>query len=106
MDGGEVLQPSELRRLQPPGNLRRYHLAQPVMAGQITETVPGGCYVREADGRAVLRHFLSASTPARPRLPKAGDYWLVLGNGSEALVERSLFELLLVTHLAPRDLVL
>lgn len=96
MDGGD--------RIQTPVGLSRFHLVQAVTAGEITEVHPRGCYVRHHDGRPVLRPYLSASTPARPRLPKKGDFWLVLGDGSEAVLERGLFVQLFVTHAAPAGL--
>lgn len=61
-----------------PATLARWKAKKIVAAGEITEVVEAGCYVRELDGIPVLLTFDPGMT-ARYQ-PKVGDYWVTYTN--------------------------
>lgn len=68
---------------EPIDGLAQYQSIKRVLAGEITEIVELGCYVREADGTAVLREFVPNMTARYT--PKVGDYWVVYDDGYQSL---------------------
>lgn len=75
---------------EPTSGLAPYQSVKRVVAGQITEVVPAGCYVRDANGASHLRLYETNMT-ARFR-PKVGDYWIVYPDGYQALSPKEAFE--------------
>ena len=73
----------------PTRGLQRFQSVKVVQAGEITEVVPAGCYVQEADGTGVLRLFVDAMTARY--MPKPGDFWVVYEDGYQALSPRAAF---------------
>jgi len=63
---------------QAPAVLAKWQSKKIVEAGEITEVVAAGCYVKTFDGTAVLLLFEPAMT-ARYQ-PKAGDFWVIYAN--------------------------
>lgn len=63
------------RDLPPVADLQEWQSYKRVLAGQITEIVAAGCYVRNKDGSAMLRLFDPDMT-ARYK-PAVGDFWVV-----------------------------
>lgn len=70
-------------------NMATFQSIKKVLAGEITEVVPAGCYVRDQDGRSVLRLFVHGMT-ARYH-PKAGDFWLIYADGYQSISPRAAF---------------
>lgn len=76
---------------EPVNDMARYQSIKIVRAGRITEIVPLGCYVEDAeDGSGVLREFAENMT-ARYQ-PVIGDYWVVYDDGYQAISPRAQFE--------------
>lgn len=77
--------------VEPTDGLQQYQSFKRVLAGQITEVVEAGCYVKEADGKtAVLRIFPPKMTERYRPVP--GDYWVVYDDGYQAISPKSAFE--------------
>jgi len=74
----------------PIGGLARYQSVKRVQAGEITEVVEAGCYVREANGDTVLRPYQPNMTSRYT--PIAGDYWIVYDDGYQSISPRLAFE--------------
>lgn len=73
----------------PASGLAPYDFAKPVLAGEITEVVAAGCYVRNTDGTTALRPF---APEMKDRFqPKAGDFWVVVPGGYQILVPKDAF---------------
>lgn len=60
-----------------------------VTAGEITEVVAAGCYVKTASGGGVLLIYPENMT-ARYQ-PRAGDFWVVYDDGYQAISPRDAF---------------
>ena len=60
-----------------------------VQAGEITEVVESGCYVKDASGGSVLLTF-SENMTARYQ-PHVGDFWVIYEDGYQALSPRAAF---------------
>jgi hypothetical protein len=75
--------------LEPTDGLVQYRSIKHVLAGEITEIVPAGCYVREADGSAILRIFEPKMTERYQ--PKVGDFWVIYEDGYQSLSPRAAF---------------
>lgn len=76
---------------QPTGGLAPYQSVKRVLAGEITEVVPAGCYVREANGDAILRTYEPNMTARYT--PVVGDFWVVYpGDGYQSISPRAAFE--------------
>jgi len=71
---------------EPNKGLEQFQSVKTVRAGRITEVVPSGCYVLEADGTKVLRTFSPGMTARFA--PAPGDYWVVYEGGYESLSPR------------------
>lgn len=70
--------------------LQQYQSIKRVLAGEITEVVPAGCYVREADGTGVLRLYPENMTARYT--PVVGDFWVVYpGDGYSSISPRKAF---------------
>ncbi len=75
--------------MEPTGGLAEYRSIKHVRAGEITEIVPAGCYVREADGSAILRIFEPKMTERYQ--PQVGDFWVIYKDGYQSLSPRQAF---------------
>lgn len=75
---------------EPTDGLASYQSTKIVKAGEITEVVTAGCYVKEANGDAVLRIFEDGMTVRYT--PVVGDFWVVYPNdGYQSLSPRKAF---------------
>jgi hypothetical protein len=74
---------------QPTAGLAEYRSIKHVRAGEITEVVPAGCYVTEADGSGVLRTFPPKMTERYQ--PVVGDFWIVYDDGYQSISPRAPF---------------
>ena len=74
---------------EPTDGLQQFQSIKRVLAGEITEIVEAGCYVREADGTAILRLFPPNMTSRYT--PAVGDYWVVYEDGYQSLSPRAAF---------------
>ena len=75
---------------EPTDGLAQYQSVKRVLAGQITEIVAAGCYVREANGDAVLRMFEPHMTSRYQ--PVVGDYWVIYDDGYQSISPKAAFE--------------
>mgnify|MGYP001599851698 CR=1 FL=1 len=73
----------------PTNDMQQYRSIKTVLAGEIVEVVPAGCYVRERNGDSVLRPFLPNMT-ARYQ-PVVGDFWIVYPDGYQSISPRTAF---------------
>ena len=75
----------------PTNGLAAFRSVKHVLAGEIMEIVPAGCYVQEADGETqILRIYLPDMT-ARYQ-PKVGDFWVVYQpDGYQSISPREAF---------------
>lgn len=69
--------------------LALYQSVKKVNAGEITEIVPAGCYVRTSGEDAVLLTYPENMT-ARYE-PKVGDFWVIYEDGYQAISPREPF---------------
>lgn len=75
----------------PTDGLAAYQCTKIVRAGVITEVVPAGCFVQEANpDEAVLRIFQPSMTTRYQ--PQVGDYWVVYEDGYQAISPKAAFE--------------
>lgn len=74
---------------EPTEGMEGFQSHKRVLAGEITEVVPAGCYVKQADGTAVLRHYQPGMT-ARYQ-PQVGDFWIVYEGGYQSISPRQEF---------------
>jgi hypothetical protein len=75
---------------EPTTGLAEYRSVKIVKAGEITEVVPAGCYVREADGSSVLRAYEPKMTERYT--PEPGDFWVVYSpDGYQSISPRAAF---------------
>lgn len=74
---------------EPTDGLASYQSTKIVKAGEITEVVAAGCYVKEANGDGVLRIFEDGMTARYT--PVVGDFWIVYPDGYESLSPRKAF---------------
>jgi len=61
-----------------------------VRAGEITEVVPSGCFVRTADDNGVLLHYPDDKMISRYQ-PQVGDFWVIYPDGYQAISPREPF---------------
>lgn len=73
----------------PRHELQWYTSSKHVLAGEITEVVDAGCYVKERDGRIVLRLFADNMTARYSPVP--GDYWIIYSEGYQSISPRAAF---------------
>lgn len=78
------------RASEPTDGLAPYQSVKRVLAGCITEVVPAGCYVQEANGDAILRIYAPHMTVRYT--PEVGDWWIVYPDGYQAICPRAAFE--------------
>ena len=75
---------------EPAKGLARFRSIKQVSAGEITEVVAAGCYVKDADGTATLREYMPAMIARYT--PIAGDFWIVYdGDGYQSISPRAQF---------------
>ena len=74
---------------EPTVGLGRYQSVKRVLAGEITEVVSTGCYVRDHDGSAVLRIYPEGMTARYT--PTEGDWWICYPDGYQAISPRQAF---------------
>lgn len=74
---------------EPTEGMARWQSNKIVLAGQIEEVVPAGCYVKNADGSATLRLFEPNMTARMT--PSIGDYWVIYEDGYQALSPKAAF---------------
>jgi hypothetical protein len=74
---------------EPFPGLADYQSVKRVTAGEITEVVSAGCYVKTATGDGVLLTFQPNMT-ARYQ-PVVGDFWVVYEDGYQAISPREAF---------------
>jgi hypothetical protein len=74
----------------PTDGLQRFRCIKRVRAGEITEVVAAGCYVREgANDMSILRIYRPNMT--QRYAPVAGDFWVVYDDGYESISPRAAF---------------
>ena len=61
---------------EPTNELATYRSVKKVLAGQITEVVPAGCYVQNGDGETSTLRIYPENMTAR-YTPVVGDFWVV-----------------------------
>lgn len=67
-----------------------YQSIKRVRAGEITEVVEAGCYVRQADGTTTLLEYQPDMTVRYK--PKVGDFWVVYeGDGYASISPGEVF---------------
>lgn len=81
---------------EPTDGLASYQSTKIVKAGEITEVVPLGCYVKEANGDGLLRRFPDGMTARYT--PVVGDFWIVYPDGYQSLSPRKAFVEGYVSH--------
>lgn len=74
---------------EPTAGMEFYQSNRRVLAGEIVEVVKAGCYVLLDDGSAVLRLYVENMTARYT--PVSGDYWIVYGDGYEAICPKEPF---------------
>lgn len=75
---------------EPTDGMLQYQWVKRVLAGKITEVVPAGCYVQDANGDSILRLYEDGMT-ARYQ-PVVGDYWVVYDDGYQFLSPKAAFD--------------
>jgi hypothetical protein len=71
--------------------LATYQSIKRVNAGEITEVVPAGCYVKTVTGDAVLLIYQDGMTVRYT--PQVGDYWVIYEpDGYASISPRAVFE--------------
>ena len=75
---------------EPTDFMQKWLSSKQVLAGEITEVVPAGCYVQNTDGTAILRIYPENMTARYT--PVVGDYWIVYPDGYQAISPRAVFE--------------
>lgn len=70
--------------------LGQYQSVKRVRAGEITEVIGEGCYVKEADGLTSVLRFYPPNMIAR-YTPQIGDFWVVYDGGYQAISPRAAF---------------
>lgn len=75
----------------PTDGMQQFQSIKRVLAGEITEVVPAGCYVREANGdETVLRPYQDGMTARYT--PVVGDFWVVYQpDGYQSISPRAVF---------------
>jgi len=71
-------------------DLARYKSTKEVLAGEITEVVPAGCYVQSADEKQSILRIYEPKMTARYQ-PEVGDYWIVYPDGYQSISPRQAF---------------
>lgn len=77
--------------LEPTDGMAQYQSVKRVLAGEITEVVTAGCYVKEADGVTAILRIYPANMTAR-YTPVVGDYWVVYDDGYQSISPKAAFE--------------
>ena len=70
-------------------NLADFQSIKRVKAGEITEVVPAGCYVRMQDGTTTLLTYPEGMTARY--MPVPGDFWLLYSDGYQSISPRMPF---------------
>jgi hypothetical protein len=77
---------------EPTDGLAQYQSIKTVLAGRITEVVPAGCYVQEANGIASVFRVFEEGMTVRYQ-PQVGDYWVVYQpDGYQSISPKAVFE--------------
>jgi hypothetical protein len=75
---------------EPTDGLTQYQSIKRVLAGEITEVVAAGCYVKQASGDTILRIY--EPNMATRYSPSVGDFWVVYPeDGYQSLSPRKAF---------------
>jgi hypothetical protein len=74
----------------PTDGLQQFQSIKRVLAGEIKEVVPAGCYVQEADGVTQVLRIYPPNMTAR-YTPKVGDFWVVYDDGYQSISPREAF---------------
>jgi hypothetical protein len=75
---------------EPYPGLAEYQSVKRMHAGEITEVVPAGCYVRTATGDGVLLEYPPSMTARYTPVP--GDFWVIYpGDGYQSISPRQAF---------------
>lgn len=74
---------------EPTSGLSKFKSIKEVLAGEIIEIVPAGCYVKESNGDSTLRIFEEKMTERYQ--PKVGDFWIVYSDGYQSISPREAF---------------
>jgi len=70
--------------------MQQFQSIKRVLAGEITEVVPAGCYVREANGEeTVFRPYQDGMTARYT--PVVGDFWVVYDGRYASVSPRRVF---------------
>ena len=70
-------------------NVATFQSVKKVMAGEIAEVVPAGCYVKMLDGSQTLMIFQDGMTARY--VPVPGDFWVQYEDGYQSISPRSAF---------------
>ena len=79
----------EQKMSEPTDGLEQFQSIKRVLAGEITEVVAAGCYVKDKSGDAILRIFVPDMTVRYQ--PKVGDFWVIYDDGYQSLSPRDAF---------------
>ena len=74
---------------EPTDGLTQFRSIKRVLAGEITDVAPAGCYVREANGDAILRLYPPKMTERYT--PVVGDFWVIYDDGYQSISPRAPF---------------
>lgn len=74
---------------EPTDGLGQYQSIKRVLAGEVTEVVEAGCYVRDLDGTSILRIYDPGMTARYT--PVVGDWWVVYDDGYQSISPASAF---------------
>lgn len=74
----------------PTDGLKQFQSIKRVLAGEITEVVPAGCYVKEADGSTKILRIYPPNMTSRYQ-PVVGDFWVVYDDGYQSISPREAF---------------
>jgi hypothetical protein len=75
---------------EPTDGLATYQSIKIVKAGEITEVLVAGCYVKEANGDGILRMFEDGMTVRYT--PVVGDFWVVYDDGYQSISPKAAFK--------------
>jgi hypothetical protein len=68
---------------EPTDGMAKWQSTKQVLAGEIIEVCPAGCYVKNADGDAIFREYVENMTARYT--PAVGDWWIVYPDGYQSL---------------------
>lgn len=74
----------------PTDGMQQFHSIKRVLAGEIMEVVPAGCYVKEADGQTQILRIYPPNMTSR-HIPAVGDFWVIYDDGYQSVSPRRAF---------------